>query len=232
MNFVQSCPRSASGPSAAFLSPGCYLQAEVSCPDRCGSVDPETSIVVFVSRLILVWRYLGSCWMAPVVCGQRMNWIILWLSSLIVSWFWFLSSSFFMISPTDQQVHCWAWLKNRLPNDSNLTMEDVTWKYTGRKSLKADLVLQPEVTNGVNQLFKLSRVAAGSLFQTVAWKPQFRLPSSKPGAGRQLSFHMDCQETAWWHNLFFQWTLRLSTAPYFPKRNRNHFIHICKLDSR
>lgn len=35
-----------------------------------------------------------------------------------------------MISPTDQQVHCWAWLKNRLPNDSNLTMEDVTWKYT------------------------------------------------------------------------------------------------------
>lgn len=72
-----------------------------------------------------------------------------------------------MISPTDQQVHCWAWLKNRLPNDSNLTMEDVTWKYTGRKSLKADLVLQPEVTNGVNQSFKLSRVAAGSLFQTV-----------------------------------------------------------------
>ncbi|XP_052651473.1 pyruvate dehydrogenase phosphatase regulatory subunit, mitochondrial isoform X2 [Harpia harpyja] len=38
--------------------------------------------------------------------------------------------SFFMISPTDQQVHCWAWLKNRLPDDSNLTMEDVTWKYT------------------------------------------------------------------------------------------------------
>ncbi|PKU31421.1 pyruvate dehydrogenase phosphatase regulatory mitochondrial [Limosa lapponica baueri] len=38
--------------------------------------------------------------------------------------------NFFMISPTDQQVHCWAWLKNRLPDDSNLTMEDVTWKYT------------------------------------------------------------------------------------------------------
>ncbi|NWJ04974.1 PDPR phosphatase, partial [Crypturellus undulatus] len=38
--------------------------------------------------------------------------------------------SFFMISPTDQQVHCWSWLKNHLPSDSNLTMEDVTWKYT------------------------------------------------------------------------------------------------------
>uniref|UniRef100_A0A8B9Q5N1 Pyruvate dehydrogenase phosphatase regulatory subunit, mitochondrial n=1 Tax=Apteryx owenii TaxID=8824 RepID=A0A8B9Q5N1_APTOW len=38
--------------------------------------------------------------------------------------------SFFMISPTDQQVHCWAWLKNRLPSNSSLTMEDVTWKYT------------------------------------------------------------------------------------------------------
>ncbi|NXN20146.1 PDPR phosphatase, partial [Indicator maculatus] len=38
--------------------------------------------------------------------------------------------SFFMISPTDQQVHCWAWLKKRLPEDSGLTMEDVTWKYT------------------------------------------------------------------------------------------------------
>uniref|UniRef100_A0A8C9FSZ8 GCVT N-terminal domain-containing protein n=1 Tax=Pavo cristatus TaxID=9049 RepID=A0A8C9FSZ8_PAVCR len=38
--------------------------------------------------------------------------------------------SFFMISPTDQQVHCWAWLKNHLPEDSNLTIEDVTWKYT------------------------------------------------------------------------------------------------------
>uniref|UniRef100_A0A672UAE6 Pyruvate dehydrogenase phosphatase regulatory subunit n=1 Tax=Strigops habroptila TaxID=2489341 RepID=A0A672UAE6_STRHB len=35
---------------------------------------------------------------------------------------------FFMISPTDQQVHCWAWLKNRLTDNSNLTMEDVTWK--------------------------------------------------------------------------------------------------------
>lgn len=54
-----------------------------------------------------------------------------------------------MISPTDQQVHCWAWLKNRLPDDSNLTMEDVTWKYTGKKPLKADLLMQPEITNGV-----------------------------------------------------------------------------------
>lgn len=38
--------------------------------------------------------------------------------------------SFFMISPTDQQVHCWAWLHKYLPKDSNLLLEDVTWKYT------------------------------------------------------------------------------------------------------
>ncbi|XP_073082285.1 pyruvate dehydrogenase phosphatase regulatory subunit, mitochondrial isoform X2 [Manis javanica] len=38
--------------------------------------------------------------------------------------------SFFMISPTDQQVHCWAWLKKHMPRDSNLLLEDVTWKYT------------------------------------------------------------------------------------------------------
>ncbi|XP_032469304.1 pyruvate dehydrogenase phosphatase regulatory subunit, mitochondrial isoform X2 [Phocoena sinus] len=38
--------------------------------------------------------------------------------------------SFFMISPTDQQVHCWAWLKKYMPEDSNLILEDVTWKYT------------------------------------------------------------------------------------------------------
>nr|XP_003229415.1 PREDICTED: pyruvate dehydrogenase phosphatase regulatory subunit, mitochondrial [Anolis carolinensis] len=38
--------------------------------------------------------------------------------------------SFFMISPTDQQVHCWAWLKKHMPEDSNLVLEDVTWKYT------------------------------------------------------------------------------------------------------
>ncbi|XP_062997404.1 pyruvate dehydrogenase phosphatase regulatory subunit, mitochondrial isoform X2 [Elgaria multicarinata webbii] len=37
---------------------------------------------------------------------------------------------FFMISPTDQQVHCWAWLKKHMPDDSNLLLEDVTWKYT------------------------------------------------------------------------------------------------------
>lgn len=65
-----------------------------------------------------------------------------------------------MISPTDQQVHCWAWLKNRLPNDSNLTMEDVTWKYTGRKPLKADLVLQPEVTNGVLCCVPINRLSS------------------------------------------------------------------------
>ncbi|XP_043937267.1 pyruvate dehydrogenase phosphatase regulatory subunit, mitochondrial [Protopterus annectens] len=38
--------------------------------------------------------------------------------------------SFFIISPTDQQVHCWAWLKQHMPNDSNVLLEDVTWKYT------------------------------------------------------------------------------------------------------
>ncbi|XP_070616787.1 pyruvate dehydrogenase phosphatase regulatory subunit, mitochondrial isoform X2 [Erythrolamprus reginae] len=38
--------------------------------------------------------------------------------------------SFFMISPTDQQVHCWAWLKKHMPKDKNLLLEDVTWKYT------------------------------------------------------------------------------------------------------
>ncbi|XP_025055535.1 pyruvate dehydrogenase phosphatase regulatory subunit, mitochondrial isoform X2 [Alligator sinensis] len=38
--------------------------------------------------------------------------------------------SFFMISPTDQQVHCWTWLKKHMPSDSNLLLEDVTWKYT------------------------------------------------------------------------------------------------------
>ncbi|ETE58824.1 hypothetical protein L345_15452, partial [Ophiophagus hannah] len=42
--------------------------------------------------------------------------------------------SFFMISPTDQQVHCWAWLKKHMPEDSNLFLEDVTWKYTGEGS--------------------------------------------------------------------------------------------------
>ena len=40
-----------------------------------------------------------------------------------------------MISPTDQQVHCWAWLKKYMPEDSNLILEDVTWKYTGKGAL-------------------------------------------------------------------------------------------------
>ncbi|XP_053558157.1 pyruvate dehydrogenase phosphatase regulatory subunit, mitochondrial [Bombina bombina] len=38
--------------------------------------------------------------------------------------------SFFMISPTDQQVHCWSWLRQHMPSDSDLVLEDVTWKYT------------------------------------------------------------------------------------------------------
>lgn len=93
--------------------------------------------------------YLGSCWVSPVAVGHRMYWVTSWLSQFTVSGFHFFFSSFFMISPTDQQVHCWAWLKNHLPEDSNLTIEDVTWKYTGNASLKADLMARPEVTNGV-----------------------------------------------------------------------------------
>ncbi|XP_062922770.1 pyruvate dehydrogenase phosphatase regulatory subunit, mitochondrial [Mobula hypostoma] len=38
--------------------------------------------------------------------------------------------SFFIISPTDQQVHCWSWLKQHIPRDNQLQLEDVTWKYT------------------------------------------------------------------------------------------------------
>ncbi|MBN3288100.1 PDPR phosphatase, partial [Polyodon spathula] len=37
---------------------------------------------------------------------------------------------FFIISPTDQQVHCWSWIKQHMPSDSHLQLEDVTWKYT------------------------------------------------------------------------------------------------------
>lgn len=38
--------------------------------------------------------------------------------------------SFFIISPTDQQVHGWSWLKQHIPKDNQLHLEDVTWKYT------------------------------------------------------------------------------------------------------
>ncbi|XP_001362424.3 pyruvate dehydrogenase phosphatase regulatory subunit, mitochondrial isoform X1 [Monodelphis domestica] len=38
--------------------------------------------------------------------------------------------SFFMISPSDQQVHCWSWLKRHMPENDVLFLEDVTWKYT------------------------------------------------------------------------------------------------------
>ncbi|RXM31226.1 Pyruvate dehydrogenase phosphatase regulatory subunit, mitochondrial [Acipenser ruthenus] len=37
---------------------------------------------------------------------------------------------FFIISPSDQQVHCWSWIKQHMPSDSQLQLEDVTWKYT------------------------------------------------------------------------------------------------------
>lgn len=40
-------------------------------------------------------------------------------------------ASFFIISPTDQQVHCWSWIKKHMPNDPHLHLEDVSWKYTG-----------------------------------------------------------------------------------------------------
>uniref|UniRef100_A0A3B5MKU8 Pyruvate dehydrogenase phosphatase regulatory subunit, mitochondrial n=1 Tax=Xiphophorus couchianus TaxID=32473 RepID=A0A3B5MKU8_9TELE len=39
-------------------------------------------------------------------------------------------NSFFIISPTDQQVHCWSWIKKHMPNDPHLHLEDVSWKYT------------------------------------------------------------------------------------------------------
>lgn len=39
-------------------------------------------------------------------------------------------NSFFIVSPTDQQVHCWAWIKKHMPNDPHLHLEDVSWKYT------------------------------------------------------------------------------------------------------
>ncbi|MBN3316616.1 PDPR phosphatase, partial [Atractosteus spatula] len=39
-------------------------------------------------------------------------------------------NSFFIISPTDQQVHCWAWIRKHMRSDPQLHLEDVTWKYT------------------------------------------------------------------------------------------------------
>ncbi|XP_035483857.1 pyruvate dehydrogenase phosphatase regulatory subunit, mitochondrial [Scophthalmus maximus] len=39
-------------------------------------------------------------------------------------------NSFFIVSPTDQQVHCWSWIKKHMPNDPQLHLEDVSWKYT------------------------------------------------------------------------------------------------------
>lgn len=46
-----------------------------------------------------------------------------------------LFPSFFIISPTDQQVRCWAWIKQHMPNDPQLHLEDVSWKYTGESRL-------------------------------------------------------------------------------------------------
>jgi hypothetical protein len=55
-----------------------------------------------------------------------------------------------MISPTDQQVHCWAWLKKYMPKDSNLLLEDVSWKYTGNGTFWAQpsekKLADPDVT--------------------------------------------------------------------------------------
>uniref|UniRef100_A0A673BYI4 Pyruvate dehydrogenase phosphatase regulatory subunit, mitochondrial n=1 Tax=Sphaeramia orbicularis TaxID=375764 RepID=A0A673BYI4_9TELE len=39
-------------------------------------------------------------------------------------------NSFFIVSPTDQQVHCWSWIKKHMPSDPHLHLEDVSWKYT------------------------------------------------------------------------------------------------------
>lgn len=42
--------------------------------------------------------------------------------------------SFFIVSPTDQQVHCWSWIKKHMPSDPHLHLEDVSWKYTGEST--------------------------------------------------------------------------------------------------
>ncbi|XP_028295903.1 pyruvate dehydrogenase phosphatase regulatory subunit, mitochondrial [Gouania willdenowi] len=39
-------------------------------------------------------------------------------------------NSFFIISPSDQPVHCWSWIKKHMPSDPNLHLEDVSWKFT------------------------------------------------------------------------------------------------------
>ncbi|MEQ2203402.1 hypothetical protein XENOCAPTIV_029585, partial [Xenoophorus captivus] len=49
-------------------------------------------------------------------------------------------NSFFIISPTDQQVHCWSWIKKHMPIDPHLHLEDVSWKYTGELRLTLNLI--------------------------------------------------------------------------------------------
>lgn len=59
------------------------------------------------------------------------NWRALNYFTSVVLFVWHLS--FFIISPTDQQVHCWSWIKSHMPNDPQLHLEDVSWKYTGER---------------------------------------------------------------------------------------------------
>lgn len=39
-------------------------------------------------------------------------------------------NSFFIISPSDQQVRCWSWMKQHMAGEPQLHLEDVSWKYT------------------------------------------------------------------------------------------------------
>lgn len=65
-------------------------------------------------------------------CGQ--SHLQLTLTSRPTNVFFFPPmSSFFIVSPTDQQVHCWSWIKKHMPNDPQLHLEDVSWKYTGNQ---------------------------------------------------------------------------------------------------
>lgn len=50
--------------------------------------------------------------------------------------------SFFIVSPTDQQVHCWSWMKKYMPSDPHLHLEDVSWKYTGKSALARSFVME------------------------------------------------------------------------------------------
>ncbi len=79
----------------------------------------------------------GGCPQIPY-SGHILNYITFFTSCefagvFIIDWFSGFFS-FFIISPTDQQVHCWSWIKKHMPSDPQLHLEDVSWKYTGQTS--------------------------------------------------------------------------------------------------